>query len=259
VTGALVVMCWAAGAGVERLLGPLPAWLRLPLAALALKTTFAARALDEAAGAVRDSLLRGDLPQARDDLLALVSRDRSTLSAEGCASAAVESVAENLADSCVAPLLAYALFGLAGAAAYRAANTLDAMIGYRGEYEHLGKAAARLDDVLNLAPSRLSAAALVAGAALAGEDWRGAWRTARRDAGLTASPNAGWPIAAMAGALGVQLEKPGHYRLGDATRPLSPERIATSLAVFRRAVGATAVAAVALAWKMRSARCSRRA
>ncbi|MCL6646657.1 MAG: adenosylcobinamide-phosphate synthase CbiB, partial [Dehalococcoidia bacterium] len=217
-TGLTVAACWLAGMLVEQALSRLPAWLRVPLAAQALKTLLSARMLDEAAAAVEHALACGDVAEARARLVALVSRDRSELTPAQCASAAIESLAENLADSCAAPALAYALFGLPGAAAYRAANTLDAMIGYRGRYEYLGKAAARLDDLLNLIPARLSAAALVAGAALAGAGWRGAVRAAWHDAGRTASPNAGWPMAAMAGALGVRLEKPGHYCLGDPSR-----------------------------------------
>ena len=92
------------------------------------------------------------------------------------------------------------------------------MIGYRGSYEYLGKLAARLDDLLNLLPARLTAGLLVLGAATSGSDWRQGLATAWRDHGKTASPNAGWPMSALAGALGVQLEKAGHYRLGDGFR-----------------------------------------
>ncbi len=247
-TGLTVATCWLAGMMAERALRKLPAWLRVPLAAWALKTLLSVRLLDEAAGAVERALACGDVAAARARLLALVSRDRSELTAAQCASAAIESLAENLTDSCAAPALAYALFGLPGAAAYRAVNTLDAMIGYRGHYEYLGKAAARLDDLLNLIPARLSAAALVAGAALAGADWRGAVRVARRDAGRTASPNAGWPMAAMAGALRVCLEKPGHYSLGAPSREPDPGDIARARAIFRPAAALCFLAAMALAW-----------
>ena len=126
------------------------------------------------------------------------------------AGAAVESLAENFGDGVVAPLAAYTAFGLGGAYAYRLVNTADAMLGYRTpELEWFGKAAARADDSLNLAPARL-AALLVALAAPAGRgSVRGALRAALADAGRTPSPNAGWPMAAMAGALGVRLDKRG--------------------------------------------------
>jgi adenosylcobinamide-phosphate synthase len=252
-TGLTVAACWLAGVVVERALGRLPVWLRALLAAWALKTLLSVRMLTEAVTVVEQALACGNVAEARARLLALVSRDRGGLTATQCASAAIESLAENLADSYAAPALAYALAGLPGAAAYRAANTLDAMIGYRGRYEYLGKAAARLDDLLNLIPARLSAAALIAGAALAGADWRSAARVARRDAARTASPNAGWPMAAMAGALGVCLEKPGHYRLGAPGREPHARDIARARAIFRPATVLCFLTAVALAclWRTR--------
>ena len=209
-----------------------------------LKSMFAVRALREAGAGVRVPLANGDLAGARSGLRSLVSRDASGLDGALIAAAAVESLAENLGDSVVAPLCAYAIGGLPGAVAYRAVNTLDAMIGYRGRYEWLGKAAARLDDALNVVPSRLAAVLVIGAAAAVGEDARGAWRVARRDARLTPSPNAGWPMAAMAGALGVELEKVGQYRLGAGG-------VAADAAAIGRADRVVAVAAwgaVALAW-----------
>src|SRR5262249_54209283 len=145
----------------------------------------------------------------------LVSRPTSGLSEGQVASAAVESAAENLTDAFVAPLLWYSALGLAGAFLYRTVNTADAMIGYReGALEYFGKASARLDDLLSLIPARIAGLAVVGAAALTGEDFRSAWTTMHHDHGRTASPNAGWTMSAMAGALGVMLEKPGTYRLG---------------------------------------------
>jgi adenosylcobinamide-phosphate synthase len=140
-------------------------------------------------------------------------------------------VAENASDALVAPMLAYAAFGLPGAAVYRGINTLDAMIGYRGAYEWLGKPAARLDDAANLIPSRVSAGLL----ALAVGPSRGcaAWQIAWRDHGRTASLNAGWPMAGMAGALGVELEKVGHYRLGAPARLPQASDIGTAVGLVR--------------------------
>ena len=181
-----------------------------------LKTLLSARALVVAARAVERALDAGNVEQARAEVRALVSRDATRLSAPLLASAAVESVAENAVDSVVAPLLSYAVAGLPGAAAYRAVNTMDAMIGYRGRFEYLGKAAARADDLLNLVPARVGALLLVGGAALAGGSAVGALRLVGSDRGRTASPNAGWPMSAMAGALGVRLTKPDTYCLGAA-------------------------------------------
>ena len=205
------------------------------LEVLVLKTTFSLRGLVEAARCVERSLDAGDLDGARVAVRALVSRDPSRLDGPLLASATVESLAENLCDSLVAPLLYYVLGGLPAALAFRAVNTMDAMIGYRGEYEHSGKAAARLDDLLNFLPARLSGGLLVIAAALAGGDVGGAWRTLRRDHGRTASPNAGWPMSAMAGALGVCLEKPGVYRLAAPLPPSDPAAIDHAIQILRAA------------------------
>ena len=190
-----------------------------------LKPFFALRLLAHSGREVRLALAREQLGEARDALQALVSRDRSSLSAELVAAAAVESLAENLSDSVVAPLFYYLFLGLPGAAIYRLVNTFDSMIGYHGHYEYLGKAAARLDDVLNLLPSRITALCIIAFAPLFGGQSRRAWRVWRRDAARTASPNAGHPMAAMAGAMGIQLEKVGHYTLGDASRTITSQDI----------------------------------
>jgi len=215
-----------------------------------LKQTFSVRRLLEEGAGVADSLERGRLDQARLRLHALVSRPTDGLSAELCASAAIESLAENLADSVAAPLLFHSLYGLPAAAAYRVVNTADAMFGYRGETEWLGKAAALLDDALNWLPSRLSALALT-GAAMALEGPAGAAsaaRTWRRDGALTASPNAGRPMSAMAGALDRQLEKRGHYLLGEGRRPGAAD---VRRAVRLTGVAAALLAAAALAWGAR--------
>ena len=180
-----------------------------------LKTSFAVRALLSAAEKVRVPLQEGDLTAARAALGSLVSRNVTTLSPPLLAAAVIESVAENASDAVAAPILFYMLGGLPAVFAYRALNTLDSMWGYHGDrYEYLGKAAARADDLANLLPARLTGLALVAASFLTGHSAAGAWRTMWRDHRKTASPNAGWPMSAMAGALGVELEKVGHYRLG---------------------------------------------
>jgi adenosylcobinamide-phosphate synthase len=191
----------------------------------ALKPFFALRMLADAGKHVREPLERGELAVAREELASLVSRDRSQLTTELVAAAAIESLAENLSDSLVAPLFYYALFGLPGAAAYRLFNTFDSMIGYHGSYEYLGKAAARLDDLLNLLPSRITALLIIVLAPLFGGRRDRAWRIWRRDARKTASPNAGHPMAATAGALGLQLEKLDHYTLGDPTKTITAHDI----------------------------------
>jgi adenosylcobinamide-phosphate synthase len=161
---------------------------------------------------------------------ALVSRDPSSITTEQAAAATVESVSENLTDSFVGPLLAFAMFGLPGAVAYRAINTLDSMIGYHGRYEYLGKASARVDDFINLIPARLTAMLLVTSSlVLPGQNISSAWRIMWRDHARTESPNAGWTMSGMAGALGITLEKVGYYRLGDQTRAIEPQDITRAI------------------------------
>ena len=198
-----------------------------------LKTTFAVRMLHRVAARVSGLLAQNDMDQVRANMPSLVSRDTAQLTPEQATSATVESVSENMADSFLGPWLAFAFFGLPGAVAYRAVNTLDSMLGYHGSYEYLGKTAARLDDLINLVPARLSGVLLVAGSfVLPGQKGAGAWRIMWRDRSRTQSPNAGWAMSGMAGALGVQLEKVsphGGYRLGDSTRPLEPRDITRSI------------------------------
>lgn len=220
--GAMVatVVGLSAAAGLVPSLPGLPAWLALPLATWLLTASFATRGLEEAGGRVASALEAGDLAGARAGLGWLCSREAGALDASEVAAAAAESLAENSSDSLVAPLFWYAVAGLPGALAYRAANTLDAMVGYRGPTEWTGKAAARLDDLLNLLPARLAALLLLAvGAAARGASAARGLRVLARDRRRTASPNAGWPMAALAGLLGVRLEKPGHYVLGGEGRP----------------------------------------
>jgi adenosylcobinamide-phosphate synthase len=219
----------AMGAMLDAVLGDRPV-----ARGLALKPALALRALLEAGTVVERALAANDLPRARR-LLAehLVSRDTASLGAADIAGAAISSLAENLNDSVVAPLLAFRVAGLAGAYAYRAINTADAMLGYRTpELEWFGKTAARADDVLSWIPARLSAV-LIAGPAL---------DAVRRDAGRTPSPNGGWPMAAMAHALGVVLRKRGVYVLNAAGR----DPTAADIGRARRIVARAAARALAL-------------
>ncbi len=224
-------------------LAPLP-WLQFAAATVLLTSTFAIRELGRAAGAVRTALARGSLADARSGLRSLCSRDASALDEPALVAATVESVAENASDSVIGPLCYYALFGVPGAVFYRAVNTLDSMLGYRGRYEYLGKVSARLDDVVSFVPARLTAAFLLLAGWLVGLDPRRGWRVLARDGRRTASPNAGRPMAAMAGLLGVVLEKPGHYRLGDADEPLA---LAAIDRAWRLVVVTVSVAVAALA------------
>lgn len=201
--------------------------------AVILKTTFSFRDLRRTALGIMRLLRDNSLEQARFELRGLVHRDARDLTRPLLVSAAVESVAENASDSFVAPLFYFLLFGIPGAIAYRVVNTLDAMLGHHGKYEYLGKFAARLDDVLNIIPARLTALLLVLAAFLSRKDGRAAWYTASRDHANTESPNAGWPMAAVAGALDIRLEKRGHYKLGRGNALLTPETIGASVKLMQ--------------------------
>jgi adenosylcobinamide-phosphate synthase len=217
--------------------------LRIAVAVYVLKSAFAIRALGAAAHAAQRALHADDLPAARQALRSLVSRDTSQLAPDALAGAAIESVAENTSDSVVAPLFYYAIGGVPGAIAYRAINTLDAMIGYHGETEWLGKAAARLDDLANFVPARITALLLCLASPLGGGSVRRAFALWMRDGAKTESPNAGRPMAAMAGALAVALSKDGAYRLGAGLRAPEARDVARALRIFG---GATAMALVLL-------------
>ena len=249
VSGAVLVIGLAAAAATASALiehwHPAWPWLRVATEAWLLKCSLSIRGLFVAVAGVETHLATGDLPGARAHVgYHLVSRETSDLAPGEVAAAAVESLAENLTDGVIAPLFFFVAGGLPAAWAYRVVNTADAMIGYRtGDLEYLGKTAAHLDDALNWIPARLAAVAIAGGAALAGRPAHRAWLTMRRDGGLTASPNAGRSMAAMAGALGVRLEKRGHYRLGDGPLPAAGD-IAAARRIASWAAGLATGAAV---------------
>ena len=197
--------------------------------ALLLKSSFSLRELRRTALDIKKLLANDNLKDAQAKMSALVSRETRTLERPALVSATIESVAENACDSFVAPIFYFLILGVPGAIAYRVVNTLDAMIGYHGKYEYLGKVAARLDDILNFIPARISGILLVIAARLCRKDSRNAWQIMLRDHGKTESPNAGWPMSAMAGALRTRLEKAGCYSLGEVNAPLSPQLIASGV------------------------------
>ena len=237
----------------------LPAdWLGILLGGVLAWPLVALRSMHDHVAAVARPLLAGDLAAARHAVSMIVGRDPARLDTAGVGRAALESLAENSSDGIVAPLFWGVVAGLPGIAAYKAINTLDSMIGHRTpRHEAFGWASARIDDLVNLAPARLTGVLF----ALAGGRQAGrALDTMRRDARAHRSPNAGWPEAAMAGALGVRLSGPRQYgdRVADepwlnGTAPdPSPEDLARGLALYRRAMaGAVAlIAGVAMTWSL---------
>lgn len=236
------------------------AWLGLAAETFLCCQCLAVKSLRDESSRVGADLATGDLPQARADLAMIVGRDTAALDETDIARAAVETVAENTADAVVAPLLAMTLAGGCGGVVYKAVNTLDSMVGYRDErYRDFGRAAAKLDDVVNWLPARLTAGLLVAAARLTGDDWRGAWRIWRRDHAKHASPNSAQAESACAGALGIQLGGPASYNgqphdkplLGAPARPAGAADIGRANRLMSRAAWlglGLAVAARTLAW-----------
>jgi adenosylcobinamide-phosphate synthase len=223
--------------------------LRLPfglvLLAVPASALLAQRSLDAHVARVADALEREGLPAARTAVAQIVGRDPEALDEAGVARAAIESLAENFSDGVVAPAFWMALAGLPGGAVYKAVNTADSMIGHRTErHREFGWAAARLDDLVNLPASRLSALLIIAAAALTRDaSAANAWRAVARDAPHHRSPNAGYPEAAMAGALGLALAGPRRYggievadaMMGDGRCNAGAADIRAALALYRRA------------------------
>ncbi|MBN2759928.1 MAG: cobalamin biosynthesis protein CobD [Rhodobacteraceae bacterium] len=244
--GAITVLLVVGGAAVMGVLlqGVLPdGFAGVAIGAVLAWPLLALRSMHQHVRAVAIPLTKGDLPAARQAVSMIVGRDVSRADDAAISRAALESLAENSADGIVAPVFWGVVAGLPGILAYKAINTLDSMIGHRTDrYDAFGKTAARLDDVVNLIPARLTGVlfALVSGRAL----W--ALRVMLRDARAHRSPNAGWPEAAMAAALGVRLSGPRQY--GDVIAPepwLNPEGaeadaadLDRGLALYRRMLGA---------------------
>lgn len=227
-------------------------WPGLIIAGVLAWPLVAARSMHDHVDAVARPLLSGDLPAARQAVAMIVGRDPSQLDAAGIARAATESLAENTSDGIVAPLFWGVIFGLPGIAAYKAINTLDSMIGHRTpRYEAFGWAAARIDDVANLIPARMTGLLF----AIVSVRPRIALATMWRDAGHHRSPNAGWPEAAMAGALGIRLSGPRSYEGQLSQEPWlnseAPDPTAAdlnqALALYRRAMFVLALGLALLA------------
>ena len=256
----LLVLAVSAGAaaivhGAAALLAPW--WIAALALSVPASSLLAQRSLHEHVAAVGVGLSTGGLAEARDRVGHIVGRNPDSLDRAGVARAAIESLAENFSDGVVAPALWCAVLGLPGAVAYKAINTADSMIGYRdARFRDFGRFAARLDDLVNLPPSRLAAVWIVlAAATIRGASPGAALRAVRRDAPRHRSPNAGWPEAALAGALGLSLGGPRHYPghfvddawMGDGRAEATKDDIDRALILYRRAC-AIQVAAAALAF-----------
>jgi adenosylcobinamide-phosphate synthase len=202
------------------------------IGAILFKSTFAVKCMRKYTAPIAEAMKNGDLEKARKLLPYIVRRDPYSLNERQIVSAAVESIAESTTDGITAPFFFFALLGVPGAFAYRVVNTLDSMVGYKNaEYKDIGWFSAKMDTLVNYVPARLTAVLMVVSAWLLRENAGESWRILKRDKGNTASPNAGWTISAMAGALNTRLEKQGYYALGD-DHGLYPEHILRALRVM---------------------------
>lgn len=190
-----------------------------------LKTTICIKLETDWAKAAAKAIQANDLDEAKK-YSHFSRRDSKNLNGSQISSAVIESMAENIVDFKISPMVSFALFGVTGAIAFRAINTLDGMVGFKDKaHINTGWFSANLDTIVNYIPARLTALLMIVAAAILGKDAKNAWKIAVRDHKKTQSRNHGWPMAAMAGALRVQLEKPGQYVLGDSLEPLTGNKI----------------------------------
>lgn len=204
------------------------------VSAMVLKLAIAVRGMERHSRSIIGCLESGDIDGARQNLSMIVRRRTDDLSEQLVLSATIECISESTVDGITAPIFYFSLFGPAGAAAYRAINTLDSMVGYRDEYFlNIGWMSARLDTMANYIPARLTAFLMVVAAKIIGADWSNSLRVLRRDHTRTFSPNAGYPMATMAGALRVRLEKIGHYSLGDDQEPATIAKCRKAISIMR--------------------------
>jgi adenosylcobinamide-phosphate synthase len=204
-------------------------YLYILISALILSTTFAIKSLINSIVLVKRDI-DTDISNAQTSVSYLVSRKTSNFSEKELISAAIETLTENITDSVIAPLIYAFIFGVLGAVFYRVVNTLDAMVGYKNpENINIGWFTAKLDDILNYIPARITGFLVVTASILLKLNWKNAYKIMMRDAKKTPSPNSGYPMAATAGALGIQLIKPGYYQLGDLINPLESETITKTI------------------------------
>jgi len=199
-----------------------------------LKTTIAIKGMEEHASQIMDSLSKNDLNGARARLSMIVKRDTKNLDKQHVISATLESISENIVDGITGPLFYFSIFGLIGAFVYRSVNTADSMIGYKTEiFKNMGWFAANCDKILNFLPSRLTSLVMVFSCIVLKEDWRHSIHIMKRDGSKTESPNAGYPMATLAGALGIKFEKMEHYVLGDGNSEMTEGHFKSAISIMK--------------------------
>ena len=199
-----------------------------------LKTTFAIKGMERHAMAVLSSIENNDIESARDNLSMIVKRNTKNLDKNHVFSGVIESISENTVDGVTGPLFYFGLFGLPGAFVYRVINTADSMIGYKTSiFKNVGWFAANCDKTLNYIPSRLTGLTMILSAMVLGHNWQNSYHIMMRDGKKTQSPNAGYPMAAIAGALGTKFEKINHYSLGDGEIEFSKDHIKSAISMMK--------------------------
>ena len=204
------------------------------ISAILLKTTIAIKGMEKYALAVTKALENDDIDEARVNLAMITKRKTKNLDKNHVLSGVLESISENTVDGITGPMFYFALFGLPGAFIYRVINTIDSMIGYKTEmFKNLGWFGANCDNILNYIPSRLTAMTMVLGAMLLRYDWKNCYEIFKRDGKKTDSPNAGYPMAALAGALGTKLEKIEHYSLGANIQEITSKKVKDAITLMK--------------------------
>lgn len=198
------------------------------------KMTIAIKGMERHALAVLDSIQKNDLTQARTNLSMIVKRNTKNLDKNHILSGTLESLSENIVDGITGPMFYFAIFGLPGAFVYRIVNTVDSMVGYKTQmFKNLGWFGANCDNVLNYIPSRLTGLTIVLGSMLLGHDWKNCYEIFKRDGKKTDSPNAGYPMAAFAGALGTKFEKLEHYSLGTGEYEITSKKVKDAISLMK--------------------------
>jgi len=206
----------------------------IAVGSILLKTTIAIRGMQKHALAVVDALEKDDLDSARNHLSMIVKRNTKHLDKNHISSAVLESVSENTVDGITGPLFYYAIFGLPGAFVYRAINTIDSMVGYKTSlFRNIGWFGANCDTILNYIPSRLTGLVMILSALILGYNWKESFYIMRRDGKKLESPNAGFPIAALAGALGTKLAKINYYAVGDGNIEFTKSHIISAIKLMK--------------------------
>jgi len=213
-------------------------WVTIIVSILAgtilLKTTIAIRGMERYALAVMDSLENNNLDSARVNLSMIVKRNTKNLDRNHVVSGVLESISENTVDGVTGPLFYYALFGIIGAFVYRIVNTADSMIGYKTDiFKNIGWFAATCDTILNYIPSRLTGLVMILSAIILQNNWKESYQVMLRDGKKTESSNAGYPMAALAGALETKFEKLDHYSLGNVETTLTKEHVLSAIAIMK--------------------------